>query len=92
MMFEYGSHLPFSQVALLWIGRIVFVGIFAWLVYMLILHTIERTPRDHDDNRVRQILDQRPARGEIDAEESRTLQNLMAEDSHRYPTGANGPL
>ncbi len=67
---------------------IVFVGIFAWAVYTLILRTIERTPRDHDENRARQILDQRLARGEIDAEEYRKLQNLMAADSHRSPIRA----
>jgi putative membrane protein len=78
MMFWYSGHWPFWEVGLMWAGILVFWGLLIWAVYALITNTTRRSPRDDDRGEARRILDQRLARGEIDAEEYRRLRDLLA--------------
>jgi len=84
MMFWYGSHLVLWQAALMWIGMIAFWGLLAWAVYALIISATRRP--EHRNDEARRILDQRLAKGEIDAEEYRHRRDLINQDD-RTPVG-----
>jgi len=84
MMFEYGNNWPLWQVALMWVGMIAFWGLLIWGVYAL---ATRATRKPADDNRdrnrdggkeARHILDQRLAKGEIDADEYRPLRSRLS--------------
>ena len=87
MMFWYGGHWAFWQAGLMWVGMIAFWGLLIWGAYALITNAT-RKPRDTDDgsDAVR-ILDQRLARGEIDAAEYQRLRDLITTGDHRTPAG-----
>ncbi len=85
MMFWYGGHWAFWQAGLMWAGMIVFWGVLIWGIYALI-SSANRRPggreqggTEHGD--ARRILDERLARGEIDAEEYRRLREMISSDS-----------
>jgi putative membrane protein len=80
MMFWYGSHWVFWQVALMWVGMIAFWGLLIWAVYALITSSTRRPDHDHRGDEARRILDLRLAKGEIDAEEYRRLRDLIAHE------------
>jgi putative membrane protein len=83
MMFEYGNNWPFWQVALMWIGMIAFWGMLIWGVYTFATNATRRPAADQIDRKgdgageARQILDQRLAKGEIDADEYRRMRDLI---------------
>ena len=87
MMFWYGGHWAWWQGGLMWIGMIVFWGLLIWAAYALITNLTRKpgTP-DSGDDAVR-ILDQRLARGEIDADEYHRLRDLIANGDRRSPAG-----
>jgi putative membrane protein len=85
MMFWYGGHWAFWQVGLMWAGMLVFWGLLIWAAYALITNAARRPPRDDDGGEPRRILDQRLARGEIDAEEYRRLRDLLASGDRQAP-------
>jgi putative membrane protein len=78
MMFWYGAHWVFWQAVLMWAGMLVFWGLLIWAVYALITTATRRPPGHDDGGEARRILDQRLARGKIDAEEYRRLRDLIA--------------
>jgi putative membrane protein len=87
MMFWYGGHWAFWQAGLMWAGMIVFWGLLIWAVYALI--TAARKPgQEHGSGAARHILDERLARGEIDAEEYQRLRGLIGPESHHTASGA----
>ena len=88
MMFWYGGHWAWWQGGLMWIGMIVFWGLLIWAVYALITN-LTRKPgtRDSGDDAVR-ILEQRLARGEIDADEYQRLRDLITTSDHRTPASS----
>jgi putative membrane protein len=94
MMFWYGNAgWPFWEVALMWVGMIAFWGLLIWAVYALITSATRRTspePRseEHRGDDARRILDERLARGEIDAEEYRRLRDVLASGEDRSPAGS----
>lgn len=83
VMFWYGAHWMFWQAAVMWGGMVVFWGLVIWAVYALVTSSRrssdrpgrEDLPRRDEDPR--RILDQRLARGEIDAEEYQRLRDLI---------------
>src|SRR6266566_1639909 len=90
MMFWNGGGWPFWEVALMWVGMIAFWGLLIWAVYALITSATRRTgpePRgeEHRGDDARRILDERLARGEIDAEEYRRLRDVLASGEGRSP-------
>ena len=80
---------PFWEVALMWIGMIAFWGLIIWAVYFLVVSATRRSDRDRGDDGPRRILDQRLAKGEIDAEEYGRVRDLIAHDD-RGEVGAGG--
>jgi putative membrane protein len=93
MMFWNGGGWPFWEVALMWVGMIAFWGLLIWAIYALITSATRRTgpqPRgeEHRGDDARRILDERLARGEIDAEEYRRLRDVLASGEGRSPAGS----
>ena len=84
MMFEYGNNWSPWQAALMWVGMIAFWGLVIWGVYALATGVNRNSGDDQRDrdrgSRARHILDQRLAKGEIDADEFRQLRDLIAKD------------
>jgi uncharacterized membrane protein len=96
-MFGYGGAgggWPVWAVALMWIGMLAFVGVLIWIGYAL-------TTRQHQQRRgdggaqerrsgadARGVLDERLARGDIDAAEYQKLRGLIAAGDDQAPAGA----
>jgi putative membrane protein len=92
MMFWNGGGWPFWEVALMWVGMIAFGGLLIWAAYALITSATRRPrpssgSREHRGDDARCILDQRLARGEIDADEYRRLCDVLASSDDRSLTG-----
>ena len=87
MMFWYGGHWAWWEGGLMWVGMIVFWGLLIWAAYALITNlTGKPGSQDHGDEALH-ILNQRLARGEIDAEEYQRLRDLITTGDHQSPTG-----
>jgi putative membrane protein len=91
MMVWFGSHWAFWQSGLMSIAILVFWLMVIWIVYAFVTSGPPRTRSREDGADARQILDQRLARGEIDAEEYRRLRDLIDSDGH-HPTVSRWPL
>ena len=91
MMIWYGGHWAFWQTSLMWIGMLLFWGLLIWAVYALVMNNTGRRPRDDDGSQARRVLDQRLARGEIDAEEYQRLRELISSADHRTPADTRSP-
>ena len=87
MMVWFGSHWAFWQSGLMWIAALVFWILVAWVGYVFITSGPPRTRTRDDSADARHILDQRLARGEIDAEEYRRLRDLIDSDGRHPGTG-----
>ena len=87
MMFGYGAGWPTWGIALMWIGMIAFLAFLVWAAYALITSTTRRPGSDHGTADARSILDQRLARGEIDAAEYQRLRGLIASGGHQTQAG-----
>jgi uncharacterized membrane protein len=92
VMFGYGGGWPAWELALMWAGMIAFAGVLIWAVYALITSTSRRPGRDRDPQpgTSARILDERLARGEIDAGEYRRLRDLIGSGRSDSPSGAGG--
>ena len=100
MMSGYGGMggWPVWAVALMWIGMLAFLGVLIWVGYALMTNATRRShqPRRggkgvHECRGEAQacgILDERLARGEIDAAEYRRLRGLIAAGNDQAPAGA----
>jgi len=89
MMFWYGSNLVFWQASLMWVGMIAFWGLVIWGVYALVASATRRPDREHRGPDARRVLDERLARGEIDAAEYQRLRDLIgSSDDRRAPADA----
>jgi uncharacterized membrane protein len=83
MMFGYGGHWDFWQVAVMGFAMIAFWALLIW-AFSAFLRNDNRGAnhhhhRHHDDDAQR-ILDQRLATGEIDADEYRRLAGVLGSD------------
>ena len=85
MMFWYGGHWAFWQVGLAWVGMLLFWALLIWAVYALITSATRRPPRRDDGDDPQRILDQRLARGEIDADEYQRLTDLIIRGDRQAP-------
>jgi len=101
MMFGYGGMgggWPVWAVALMWIGMLAFLGVLIWIGYALMT---KATRRSHQQRRggqgaherrsgadASEILDERLARGEIDAPEYKRLRGLIAAGDDQAPAGS----
>jgi putative membrane protein len=87
MMFWYGGHWVFWQAVWMWVVMVAFGGLVIWLVYTFVVAAIHDSRRYGPGDSAKAILDERLARGEIDAEEYRRLRDLMLHQEHS-PGGA----
>jgi putative membrane protein len=71
------------------LGMVAFWGGLIWLVWYLVTHSTTRESSARSTNSPEQILDERFARGEIDAEEYRTRLEALR-DAGRAPAHAGG--
>jgi putative membrane protein len=92
MMFWTGGHWAFWQAGLMWAGMIVFWGLLIWGIYALISNANRGSSGKADVGDARHILDERLARGEIDAEEYRRLRELMSSDDSKTPVRSGKAL
>jgi putative membrane protein len=76
-MFWYGGNWMWWQAALGWVGLIVLLGLLIWGIYALVRSTARRPGDGEQGSNAGRILDERLARGEIDAEEYRRLRDLI---------------
>ena len=100
MMFGYGGTggWPVWAVALMWIGMLAFLGVLIWVGYTLMTNATRRSDQQRRDGGgaherrsgadARGVLDERLARGEIDAAEYRRLRGLIAAGDDQAPAGA----
>jgi putative membrane protein len=77
MMFWYGSHWVFWQALLMWLFMIALWGFIIWAIWYFVSSAFRDSHRDRRDKDARAILDERLARGEIDTEEYRRLNDLI---------------
>jgi uncharacterized membrane protein len=99
MMFGYGGAggWPVWAVALMWIGMLAFLGVLIWVGYALMTGTPRRSRQEsregagarerHGEADARRVLDERLARGEIDAAEYQKLRGLIAAGDDQAPAG-----
>jgi putative membrane protein len=78
MMFWNGGGWAFWQVALMWFLMVGFWGLVIWAIYALVTDDTRRPESELRGGNARQILDARLARGEINAEEYRSLREVLA--------------
>jgi len=89
MMFWYGNHWAFWEVALMWLAMLAFWGLIIWAVWALVTSVTRRPDHGQRGDDARSILDQRLARGEIDTEEYRRLWDVLG-GQDRTPAGSGG--
>ncbi len=78
MMFGYGAGWPAWGIGLMRIGMIAVLAFLIWLAYALFTSSARGPGRGRGSTGARSVLDQRLARGEIDAAEYERLRDLMA--------------
>jgi putative membrane protein len=88
MMFWYGAHWMWWQASLMWVGMIVFWGLLIWGIYALISTAVRRPGDQQQGGDAKGILDQRLARGEIDAEEYGRLRDLIGSGRSDMPVSS----
>jgi putative membrane protein len=84
MMIWFGSHWAFWQSGLMWVAMLAFWVLVIWVGYSFVTSGPPRTRNRDDGADARHILDQRLARGEIDAEEYRRLRDLIDSGAHHW--------
>ena len=90
MMVWFGSHWAFWQSGLMSLAILAFWALVIWVIYAFVTSGPPRTQDRADGVDARHILDQRLARGEIDAEEYRRLRDLIGSDG-RHPGASAWP-
>jgi uncharacterized membrane protein len=97
MMFGYGGMgdgWPVWAVALMWIGMLAFLGVLIWVGYTLMTRQAQQRRGDQGAHErrggadAREVLDERLARGEIDAAEYQRLRGLIATGDDQAPAGS----
>ena len=88
MMFGYGGGWPFWEVGLMWVGMVAFWGVLLWGIYALVTSLTRRQNGTPDGDPAARILDQRLARGEIDAAEYQHLKDVMTAGQSGGPASA----
>ncbi len=92
MMFWYGGDWAWWQAGLMWLAMIAFWALLIWAVYALVTGITRRDRPGQGGQRepgdARRILDERLARGEIDAEEYRHLRDVLEGGTGRSTAGS----
>ncbi len=91
MMFWNGGGWAWWQAGLMWLVMIAFWALLIWAIYALVTGITRRPGQARpgaQDGDPRRILDERLARGEIDAEEYRRLRDLLDGGAGRSTAGS----
>ena len=91
MMFWYGGGWAWWQAGLMWVAMIAFWALLIWAAYTLVTGATRRPGQPgpgEQRGEARRILDERLARGEIDAEEYQRLRDLLDGGAGRRPAGS----
>lgn len=80
MMWYWGGGLHWWGWLLGFIGMVVFWGLVIWAIWYVVLALTRRPHSDQRPSDAKRILDERLARGEIDADEYRHLRQLIGSD------------
>ncbi|MHB8246628.1 MAG: SHOCT domain-containing protein [Acidimicrobiales bacterium] len=77
MFWYYRGGWGFWEIALMWLAMIAFWAFVGWGVYAIATGATRR-PGERRDGDAHHLLDERLARGEIDAEEYRRLDEVLS--------------
>ena len=89
MMFGYGGSWPFWEAGLMWLGMIAILVLLFWGIYALVTSQSRKQGSEPAGDPAARILDERLARGEIDAAEYQHLKDVMtAARQSGSPSGA----
>lgn len=77
MMWWFGGNWMWWQATLGWVGTIVILGLLIWGISALVRSAARRPETGEHGSDAGRILDERLARGEIDADEYRRLRDVM---------------
>ncbi|MHB1774393.1 MAG: SHOCT domain-containing protein [Acidimicrobiales bacterium] len=78
MMWYWGGGVHWWGWLLGVLGMVVFWGVVVWVMWYLVTAVLQRPDAGGPRDDPRRILDERLARGEIDAEEYRRVRDLIA--------------
>jgi len=81
IMLGYGGNVPFWESSLIWIGMICLGGFLLWAAYALVVSHFRLLRPEHDGERgdsARRILDELLARGKIDTDEYRRVNDVLS--------------
>jgi uncharacterized membrane protein len=82
MGFGYGGHGQFWQSSLVLLGILILSALIVWAFYRLMSWTARAARANQTGLGARIILDQRLAKGEIDATEFQRLRELISIEIH----------
>lgn len=87
MMWYWGGGMHWWGWLLGVLGMVVFWGFVIWAVWYLVVNVVRRPDSDPRTGDPKRILDERLARGEIDADEYRRLRDLMTGHAEHAANG-----
>ena len=79
MLFWDGGRVASWQIALMWVGMIAFWGVVIWLGYIVFRAATKSSPTPDEGQSARRILDERLARGEVDADQYQLIRSALVE-------------
>ncbi len=77
MMWYWGSGAHWWAWTIGFVLMVAFWGVIVWAIWYLVTSTTRRSDHNGSGGDAKHILDERLARGEIDADEYSKLRNLM---------------
>jgi putative membrane protein len=77
MLFWNGNHVATWQIALMSVGMVAFWGAVIWLGYIFFKAATKSSPTPDEGQSARRILDERFARGEVDANEYSKIRSAI---------------
>jgi putative membrane protein len=83
MMWYWGSGVHWWGWLLMSLGMVAFWGLVIWAVWFVVTSLTHSSQSARRSGEAKRILDERLARGEIDAEEYRRLRDLLRDDEAR---------
>ena len=87
MMWYWGGGVHWWGWLLMSLGMVAFWGLIIWAVWYFVTSLTRHPEQGHRPGEAKHILDERLARGEIDAEEYGRLRELMRSDEVRAGDG-----
>lgn len=77
MMWDWGGGMQWWGWLLGALGMVVFWGLVMWAIWYFVIAVVRRPESERRTGDAKGMLDERLAKGEIDAEEYRRLRDLM---------------